>query len=144
MALLPHGKYFAALNFKIRFMLRFIFKAFFFFLPSKRHCSLTADWLLRDTLLEVKGHHWVWLGQGSTGVLPQGMRFCLTRLPEVQRALRKRCVMHDSVLFQSLHTALKDCKPLKNVELPWRYGWWSCYITKHYSLKIGVRVQNFI
>lgn len=56
--------------------------------PYERQGALTADWLLRDTLREVKGHDGFGLGQSTARVLPERVGLCLTGLVEVQRSLR--------------------------------------------------------
>lgn len=55
--------------------------------PCERHWALTADWLLRETLCEVKGHDGCGLGQSTARVLPERVGLRLTGLVEIQRSL---------------------------------------------------------
>jgi len=52
--------------------------------PRKGEGTLSIDWLLRDTLREVKSHDGSGRGQSSTRVLPQGVGLRLVRLTEIQ------------------------------------------------------------
>lgn len=56
--------------------------------PCERQRALTADWLLRDTLCEVKGHDSCGLGQSTARVLPERVGLRLTGLTEIQRSLK--------------------------------------------------------
>lgn len=58
--------------------------------PCEGQGTLTADWLLRDTLSEVKGHDGSGLGQGTARVLPQRVGLRLTGLTEIQGFLAEQ------------------------------------------------------
>lgn len=69
--------------------------------PYERQWALTADWLLRDTLCEVKGHDGCGLGQSTAWVFPERVGLCLARLVEIQRSLKGQT--WTGIRFQKVH-----------------------------------------
>lgn len=55
--------------------------------PCERQWALAADWLLRETLGEVKSHDVCGLGQRTARVLPEMVGLGLAGLTEIQRSL---------------------------------------------------------